>query len=218
MEPHTITVVEEGIASATPTIAYVTLGATTTGTSARAALEANSVAMAGVHAAVRGQAVADTDVQTAAVSVSPVYAPHVGASSEPPAIAGYTASNSVRVTVRALGALGPLIDAVIAAGANTVHGVAFAIADPLELQVAALKEAMAAARAKAEAVAAASGLRVGNVVAVVEHGADAQPLPFPRVARVRGPAQFDGAPTPIQQGEVAVRARVTVTYQVDSPA
>src|SRR5690606_13543506 len=63
----------EGFVMVVPDIAIVTIGVTTRGESARAALDRNSAETARVIAAIRGAGVADADIGTSGFSVSPVY-------------------------------------------------------------------------------------------------------------------------------------------------
>jgi len=77
---------------------------------------------------------------------------------------GYEANTEVEVAISNLATLGSVIDSALAAGATGVTNIDF-IADSLpQLRTRLLGEALAAARRDAEALATASGGRVGELV------------------------------------------------------
>jgi hypothetical protein len=119
-------------------------------------------------------------------------------------ITGYLASNSVQVTA-ALGKSGALVDAAVGAGANNVDGPSLDTADKSSLYAKALKQAVADAKTKAQAIAAGAGLTLGQLVKVREGGA---PTPI-----VYGEAlQAKATAVPIEAGTQKIDASVTVTY------
>ena len=155
-----------------------------------------------------------TEVSTAGYSLYPVYEdPTPERPADTPAIRGYRASNQVRVEVRALDRVGRVVDAGIAAGANRVDGLQF----ELEAREPHVREALAragkAARAEAEAAAAALGVRLGPVLAASTAGAVPPPVPMPRMAEMA--MRAGQASTPVEPGEVTVRAELHVTYGIE---
>jgi uncharacterized protein len=194
-----IVVVGNGSVSTVPDRAQVSFGVTTTARSAAAALRANGAEMAKVIAAVRAQGVPAPDVRTEAVSLSP------RTSSNGDEIVGYLASNSVGVTLRALDKVGAVIDAAVEAGANEVSGPSLVRADAEAVYRRALRAAIANARAKAHAIARASGLALRRVTAVTE-GSSGGPV------RAETAKADSGASTPIEPGTQLVEATVTVTF------
>jgi len=138
-------------------------------------------------------------IQTSSVSLSPV------TSDQGDAIIGYSASNSVTTTIASLARAGEIVDAAVAAGANQVDGPNLTVSDQASLYQAALKAAVADARDKAQALAAASGLRVGAVSSVQEDTSN-------------GPITYDTAKaaalsTPIVEGTQQISASVTVVFE-----
>ncbi|MGK3965131.1 SIMPL domain-containing protein [Sorangium sp. So ce118] len=125
----------------------------------------------------------------------------------------YRVSNTVTATIRNLDQVGPVIDAVAAAGANNVWGVSFDVdkTDPLEAQ--AREKAIADARARAEALAKLQGVSLGRVVAiseVVEQG---------HIYAARASLQsgaYGGGGTPVSPGEVQLGTQVKVVYALES--
>ena len=90
------------------------------------AIRRNAEQMTRVVAAIRAAGIADKDVQTSGVSLNPDYQ---YLANRPPRIKGYYASNTVNVTVRDIGRLGGILDALVATGANQINGPMFDIED-----------------------------------------------------------------------------------------
>ena len=195
-DPGGITVQGTGSVAAVPDRAELSFGVESQGSSARAALAAGSLEMRRVLAALRSAGA--TNVKTQSVSLSPRY-------NERSEAQGFTATNTVSATVADLVRAGVVIDAAVAAGANQVYGPSFSREDQSVLYRQALKAAVEDARESAQALAAASGLSLGRVTAIVE-GAGQQPLAFARAEKA-----MDSS-TPIEPGTQQVTATVAVTF------
>lgn len=120
---------------------------------------------------------------------------------------GYVAEDTAGATAR-IAAAGALVDAAVSAGATTVDGPSLSVSDTDALYRQALEQAVADARAKAQALARAGGFSVGAVDAVTE-GGDATPEPPMRAA-----AASAAAPTPVVPGTQDVTADVTVSFLI----
>ena len=197
-----ITVNGTGTITSVPDEATFTVGVQTQGTTAREALASNSEQMRRVIEAVRSAGVAKDDVQTQDVSVSADY-------SKENRIDGYTANNSVLVTIRGLSSAGKVLDAASNAGANQVYGPTLSRSDEDELQAKALREAVGDAQKKAEALAAAAGVSLGRVSAITE-GFSGGPEPY-YATDLRLAKSSDA---PIEPGTQDIRATVTVTFAI----
>ena len=197
---RTITVHGTGIVETTPTTADFTFGVAANGSTATAALSANAARMNGVIAAIRKRGVADADIQTAQISLSP------NRNQAGDKILNYTATNSVTVHVRSIGNAGPVVDAAVHAGTNEIDGPSLAASDQLLLSRRALKAAYADARGRAQALASAAGVKLGAVRSVSEESATS-PQPFAGVAA-------KVASTPVSAGTVSIEADVTVTFAI----
>jgi len=128
-----------------------------------------------------------------------------------PEIVGYRASNAVSVTVLNLQQVGPVIDAGLGAGANQLEGVVFGLQDDTGARRQALTKAAAEARAKADTIAEALGVKILSVHEVIEGGVSIQPYVAAR--EVMMAARADVA-TPVSPGEVSVSAGLTVRYRI----
>jgi uncharacterized protein len=200
---RSITVSGTGTAEGQPNRADFTFGVVTEGRTARAALAANAAEARAVIAALRRVGVAERDIQTQQVSINPVL------DEDGRTVSGYTARNSVAARLRDLSSAGAAIDAAVGAGANEVYGPNLIQTDRAGLERDALRAAMADARAKAQAVAAAGGVSLGRVLTAVEGGQASPPLPY-AAADARAMAES----TPIAPGTSEIQAAVTVTYAV----
>jgi len=149
-------------------------------------------------------------LKTVSYSLNPNYQYHPNGGE--PTIEGYTALNVVQVTLDELGKIGAVIDAATQAGANHVQGIQFTLRDQDAVRAEALREAALRARAEADVLAAALGLKVLRVLSVEENS--------PRVVPVR---VYGGAPramaaaapaTPVEAGTLDVTADVTLSVEV----
>jgi len=195
-----------GEAHVAPDIATITLGVQTDAPSAAEALRQNRAQMTATLAALKAQGVREKDIQTSGLSLNPQYVFQTG---EPRRLTGYQAVTNVSVTVRDLSRLGAAVDAVVAAGANQVRGVAFSLADPQVAEDQARRAAVKALQAKAALFAEASGYRLDRLVALSDASVmnPIRPLGVP-IARMQAVS------TPVEPGELDVSATVTATYEL----
>ncbi|MBA4349627.1 MAG: SIMPL domain-containing protein [Rhodobacter sp.] len=207
--PATITVTGEGVVTAAPDLATVSLGVTTQGETAAAAMAANTEALTAVLERVKAAGVEDRDIQTSTLNLNPNWSNSDGSSM--PVIQGYVASNILSIRVRDLAKLGGVLDAAITDGANTLNGISFGLAEPDPAMDEARKEAVAKARARAELLVTAAGASLGKIVSINESGMG-MPVPMYRME-----AAMADAPVPVQGGEVGVTANVTITWEIVQP-
>jgi uncharacterized protein len=197
-----ITVSGTATSRAVPDQATFSFGVQTEGASAKAALDANSVKMALVIAALKRAGIAEKDLQTQDVSVMP-------RQNETGQISGYYANNSVQALVRKIAGAGAVVDAAVGAGANQSSGPSFDQSGRDAVYRSALRAAVADARTKAEALAAESNASLGRVTRIVE-GFAAEPVPM----YDRAVAQSAKPETPVEPGTQEVQATVTVTFEI----
>jgi len=189
-----------GAVSAAPDQATIQLGVTSQAASAAAALTQNSTDTAAVIASVVALGVAEKDIQTSNFSVYPTY------DTTGTRITGYQVNNSVTVTIRDLVKAGPLLDQVVQAGANNITGLNFSISDTSALVEEARTRAFDAAKAKAESMAKAAGVELGEILSVTESSQNPQVYPMAKVA-------MDAvAGAPIQAGTQDVTVDVSIVY------
>jgi uncharacterized protein YggE len=184
-------------------------GVVTEAPSAAEALAGNAARMNAVIAALKAAGVAERDIQTSSLSVTPQYRYQPN---QPPLRTGYQARNSVTLKTQKLGDAGRLLDALVKAGANEVSGPSFSVADPETALDKARASAVAKARARAQVYAAAAGMTVKRIVSISEPGSELpMPLPRPMMARMSADAVES---TPVEPGELTLTARVTMLFEL----
>jgi uncharacterized protein YggE len=203
----TIVVTGTGRVSVQPDVADLRLGVNVARPSVEAARIETARTMDAILAAVDAAGVRRTDVRTAMLSVQPRYDYRDGRA---PALTGYDIANVVEVTVRDLGALGAVVDGTLGAGATSMDGLTFRVADPAPAEREARVRAMAEARARADVLAESAGLTIDGVVDIVEGAPVRPPIPMPKAERM---AMAADVATPVEGGELEVAVSVTVTYR-----
>ncbi len=206
MQAGEITVTGEGRVDSAPDMAMIHLGVTTEGKTAAEALAANSAEIAKVLANLTAAGIEARDVQTTGLSINPNWQ-NDSVSSSGMAIKGYIAANTVSVRVRALDSLGGLLDAAVKDGANTLNGVEFGLQTPGPVMDAARKAAVADAKARAELIAGAAGVKLGAIKSIREGGEAPMPVPMLRMA-----AEASAGAVPVASGEVGTSAQVTIVW------
>jgi uncharacterized protein len=197
--------------TAKPDRVQIDIGVTTHAAQSQEAASENARQVDAVLAALKKAAPAAA-LKTVSYSLNPNYKYHPGGGE--PSIDGYNAQNVVQVTLDDLGKIGAVIDAAAAAGANHVQGIDFTLRDQDAVRAEALRQAATRARAEAEVLAQALGLKVLRVLSVEEGGGRVSPLRFePAAARAAMSASL-AAPTPVQGGTIEVSASVTLTVEV----
>jgi uncharacterized protein YggE len=129
------------------------------------------------------------------------------------ALRGYVARNAVEVRVDEIARVGDVLDAAVSAGATSVRDVRFDLKAREAAEHDALKRAVAEARARADAIAAAAGRTVDRITRIEEQGASFTPPPAP-MAMMRAEAAAAPPVPPVVAGDIEVRARVTLTVRL----
>jgi uncharacterized protein len=204
-----IRVTGEAVVTANPDQARIEIGVISQAESAQAAATQNAQRLESVLNDLRRILGTSADIKTISYSVSPNYRyPKEGGK---PTIVGHTASNVLRVKIDDLSLVGKVIDTATQSGANTIQRLQFTLKDERKSQAEALSQAAVIARAKADSIASALGLKVLRILMVEEAGS-AVPVIQERVfAMARDAAS---PPTPVEPGTIDIRAVVTLTVEV----
>jgi uncharacterized protein YggE len=211
---RTIRVSGTGEAQARPDAARLVFAVETFAETARAAGQENARIMEQVIQALVAAGVPRTDIETSNHTVFPEYIhdePRPRAA--PPRIRGYRANNQVVLRTGQMERLGELIDRALSAGANRVDGVSFELREAEAVRAEATRRAVERARASAQTIAAALGVRLGPVLDASTGVSPLPPVPMPMMARGEM-AQDIAVPTPIEPGEQTVRAQVTLIFAI----
>lgn len=209
LQPSVLRTSGSATVKAAPDQATVNIGVVTRAETAEEAARDNAAQVREVLKAMKAELGEDGEIQTSNYSIYPerTRPPRGGGA---PEITGYTAQNTVEVRITDIEKVGPVIDAAAKSGSNQIQGVAFGLQDDSELRAKALQQAARKARADAEALASGLGLRVKRIVSIEEGQ--------PAVAQPRRYAMAEAAmaaDTPIEAGEISVRASVTITVEFE---
>jgi len=192
--------------NAKPDLASINAGVESTGTTARAALTANSDLMNAVFDAIRTLEIEDRDVGTSNFNISQNWQ-HGPNGSKPD---GYRVSNQVTLRLRDVSRVGEALDALTSAGVNQAGNIQFEVEDADALLDDARREAVGKARTRAELYAAAAGVELGKVI-MINEGGGFNPGPRPQFAGME--ARMASAP-PVAPGEQELSVSVTVTWEL----
>ncbi len=199
---RTITVVGTGEVRGTPDVADLVLGV-----SGRAGSAADVMARIADRAqkvidALHDAGVSDDDIQTASLSVQPVFDDNGN-------VKGYEASNTVSVHIRDLSKAGAVVDAAAASAGDDirVQGISFSIDDDSALLAAARTKATKRARAQAEQLASGADVEVGEVRSITE-STNSMPIAY------AGDAAAKAASTPVMPGSQTLSVQATVVFAI----
>lgn len=205
--------------TAVPDTAVVYLGITTQGTSVSDAQNKTNQISKKLLESIKNQGISDKDIKTTNYSVNPNYGtggaepliyPPIGGGNQ--RITGYTVTQNIEVKVKPIDKVNSIIDGATASGANLVGGVSFTFSDELQksLEEKARIKAVANAKAKAQSLANASGVRLGRVINVVENSI--YPGIYPLRAALEKTTDQD-EPTNITPGENSISVSVIIYYE-----
>ena len=198
-----------GTASATPDMARLNAGVVAQAATASAAMAAQRERMLGVMAAIRKAGVAERDIQTSGINLSPLYTRGENRNA-PPRITGYQASNQVNVIVRDLSKVGAGLDALVASGANNIGHVSFGFSDQASMIEKARADAIARLKERRDFYADVGELKIGRLISLSEGGSHQPPQPMMMMDR----AESAKASTPIAPGESEVSVSLSATYEI----
>ena len=193
-----------------PDTAIASLGVDITAPTLAEATKQASDQMTAVVNAIKAQGVDAKDIQTSSYSVYPITSqPKEG---ETPKITGYHVSNIVTVKVRNIANVGKVLDAAIAAGANSVNNVMFTVDNPAKAQDEARTLAVKDAMAKAQTLATAAGVKVGSIIVITELSGGVQPI-YKTADYAAAPATSGGA-GPIETGQNEISVNVEMHFEI----
>ncbi len=200
--------VTESVA-AEPDVVNLDAGVTTFALTATEAMQQNADAMTRVIDRIDALGVARRDIQTSGISLNPEYEWDEGTRSQ--RFRGYRVMNRVTIKLRDIDRTGAVLDALVAAGATDLGGVAFAIDDPDAAQEQARAAAVATANERALGYARMAGYSGVRLLEISETMGPGYPVPMLRTVSARA----EEAPsTPVRPGQVEASVTVSVKYEM----
>ncbi|HET9095672.1 MAG TPA: SIMPL domain-containing protein [Candidatus Baltobacteraceae bacterium] len=204
-QPCEITVTAQGSASTMPDMARASFTISTAAGTAAAATSENNSRYDRLLSGLRALGIAPSDIRTTSLSLSYNPPPKPPDAPQPGQRYGYFVYRGLEVTVHRLALVGKVVDAAVAAGVTDVNSVSFDTSDQRGQFARALRDGVEQARAHADAMAAAAGLRITRVKTMQEG------VPSRIVPAMQGQVFRSAAPVPTQIEPSAVQTQTTVT-------
>ena len=197
-----------------PDFASVEIGVESRGATPAAALDAASRTAKGIIATAKEMGVAEADIGTSSISLQPwtrsVRQPDGTVTERDD---GYTAGNRVRVRLSDMGKLGELMRRALDSGANRIESIGFGLRDPAAtdsaVQVAAVKDA----KAQAERLAEATGVKLGSVLSIDAPPRAEAPRPMP-YSLAKAAAPRGRSAVPVEAGVIETSAEVEAVFAI----
>ncbi len=218
---RSFTVEGEGKVEIVPDVAKFSVSVVSDqGRDVAAVQKANTEKMTAVNAFLKESGVSEKDLKTEEYTLSPRYdyPSCVGLAVCPqPTIAGYTLTQTLRVTVRETDKIGDLLSGVVANGANTVSQVTFTVDDEEDVKADARNEAIEAAQKKAARIAKDAGFEIGKLISIYEspqqmfgYGGAAESDAY----GIKSPSANAAMVPAIEPGTNETKVNVSLTYEI----
>lgn len=205
-----ITVTGTGKVTSKPDEAVITIGVSSEDRSLKRCFERQTESMNRVIEEVKRAGVKADDIKTAGYNIFPMVKSGQtwwgGAKPD-----SYKVAHTISVKVRDLSALGPIIDSVVASGANNINGLSFSSSRISEIEMEAKTRAVENAKAKAEAMAKGAGVKVGRVVEISDASA---PVPVFRANTRMMAMSAESAAPQIEPGSLEVEGSCVLTAEI----
>jgi uncharacterized protein YggE len=199
--PVVVTIGQATILAA-PDRAFVTIAAESRSRNSADAQRQNADAMTAVMAKLQQAGIPKDAIRTLSYDLQPEFDYANGRQT----LRDYVARNSIEVRLDDMTRVGAALDAAGSGGATSIGGIRFDVHNREAVEREALRQAVADARARADAAAAGAGRTIDRVIRVQEDGVpEMPPRPMFRAAAEQM------APTPIAPSAVEIHARVTLT-------
>jgi uncharacterized protein len=206
-DPPVVVVSGEGVVTAAPDQAWVSIGAETRSKNPKEAQAQNATSMNAVQQRIAAVGIPKDAVRTIAYDLQMEY-DYANGKQTPK---GYLARNRIEVRVDDLAKLGDVLDASVGSGATSVHGLRFDLKRREALEREALQRAVADATARAEAAAAGAKRTIDRVIRIEEDRIQVRP-PQPQMMAVRVDNAMEK--TPMAAGEIEIRGQVRLTATI----
>jgi len=207
-----ISVSGQGNVAGKPDLANISLGVSALAPTVAEARTQAATSLGAMIDSMKANGVDEKDIQTSSLSIYPEYNYMNDGRQE---LRGFRVQNTVNAKIRDIDKTGEIVDEAVDAGGNdtTINGISFSIENPDELKKQAREEAVADAKARAETLASAAGVSLGDAINISE-SSYAPPVFY----EGRAADSAAGAPlpeTPIEAGELDVTVDVSITFAIN---
>jgi hypothetical protein len=209
--PQGLSVSGEGRASAAPDTALLSIGVSTKEMTVAEASSKVQAAMARLLDSLKGDGIAEKDIQTSQFSINPEYDYQYNQQK----LTGYRVTHTLRVKVRDIDQAGKVIDDGVEAAGDLVQvgSISLTIDDTTALRSQAREQAMADAAVKAQELARLAGVELGKPAYISESSATPYSQPYAGETMAFSADQAQ-AQTTISPGELEVVVSVQITYGI----
>ena len=199
-----------------PDKASFNVSVVTQGETPEEAQQASVQPVEAVIEALRQAGLDDRSIQTSYTNLSPRY----DWSGEVEAIVGYEMRTAISVSDVDVDGVSELMSACVAAGATGVDGPSYYASSYDEAYAEALAQAVASSQDKAQAMANAAGVKLGEVVSIVEGYQNtsfryAEEMEMEMDVASSDALDAGAGAAKVSPGEVSIEAQVTVGYAID---
>jgi uncharacterized protein YggE len=204
---RTIVVSATGQASVSPDMGYVTYQVVTESNSAQDAQQKNQEKSDAIAQAIVALGVEEKDLVTVDYSLGPDYE-YIN---NRQTLRAYVCRNTVKITVRDIARIGAVMEAAVPDNGSQLQAVSFDVSDKTAAYAAALGDGVIKAKSKAEAMAAAGGVVLGEVVTLTDSiGYDPYPI-YENAAKQELAADLARG---ISTGDLTVTVQVSAVYRI----
>lgn len=209
-ENQVITVQSAETVKVVPDMAEITLAVYTQAADAKTCQDQNKQDLDKTLAVLESAGIEKTSIQTSNYGLDPVYDWNSGKT-----ITGYEMNTNITVSDLPIDQVGGLITSCVDAGINRIQSVDYLSSKYDESYQEALKNAMASAKLKAQAIAEAGGASLGGVVHVEEYSSSQQARynGYQRSAAMES-AMDTAASIAVEPGQIGIEARISVNYEI----
>ena len=204
---RTMNVTGTGVVELIPDVAYIYIGVHTEDANIAEAVGTNNTKAQKVMSALQRFGVEAKDIQTSSFSIYPQQQYDKDGQ-----LTGtiYAVDNTVYVTVRDLEKLGDLLEAGIDAGANSINGIQFDVADKSASITQAREAAVASARQQAEALSEATGVALGEIQTLSYY----DNIPTFSTYTSAGKGGGGVMTVPVSAGQMQITSSVTIVFEL----
>ncbi|OGY58519.1 MAG: hypothetical protein A3F24_01075 [Candidatus Colwellbacteria bacterium RIFCSPHIGHO2_12_FULL_44_17] len=211
---RTVNVSAEGKATVEPDIATISFSVVSEGSNPEKLETDNNEKMTKAIDKVKKEGIEAKDIKTTQYQLSPRY--EYNETTRKTYISGYTLTQSVQVKIRDLKKVATILGGLPGVGINQIGQVEFSVEDPDKYLDNARNEAFAKAHAKAQAMAKATGVELGDVVNFSEYrGGYPGPIYYGEAMGKGGDVQTSYTAPSIEPGSQEITVNVNITYEVE---
>ena len=211
-DPYVVVVDGQATIEAAPDLAYLSMGVEARAPGVQAAAASVAERVERVLALTRGLGIPDRHVSTAAASVRPDFDYRGNNRPDGPRLIGYVVRRQITIRLDDLDLIGRVTEGALEAGVNSLSDAVFDTTRRAELEREAMGRAVADARSRAEAIAAADGARAGKARRLTAmRGGGPRPQMMMREAAAMA---ADQAVETYQTADLRIEARVQAEFEL----